>query len=90
MASASDVSVTLNAETPDFVPEKNTNDIAEVITSSSTNQNELTSSNNEIIENEPVSEKDKQSTAILNTETQPECSSSKSNCSLEEKCSSNT
>ena len=89
MASASDVSVTLNAETPDFVPEKNTNDIAEVITSSSTNQNELTSSNNEIIENEPVSEKDKQSTAILNTETQPECSSSKSNCSLEEKCSSN-
>lgn len=89
MASASDVSVTLNAETPDFVPEKSINAITEAIASSSTDLNELASSSDGVTEKEPVIESDKQSTALQNTETQPECSASKSNCSPEEKCNSN-
>lgn len=89
MASASDVPVTLNAETPDFVPEKSLNLITAAIASSSTNLKELSSSNNEISEKEPVIESDKRNTTFQNTETQPECSTTKSNCSHEEKCKSN-
>lgn len=87
MASASDVSVTLNAESPDFVPEKRKNDISKGIASLSIDQNELASNNNnEVTEKETVTERNKQNTVLLNTETQPECSTSKS---LEEKCSTN-
>lgn len=89
MASASDVPVTLNAETPDFVPEKNLNVVTEAIASSSTNLKELASSNDKVIEKVPVTESNKQNTALQNTDSQPECSTSKSSCSFEEKCNSN-
>lgn len=89
MASASDVSVTLNAETPDFVPEKHLKDVIETIGSSSTDLNELASSKNEVTEKEPVTKRDKQNTVLQSTENQPECSTSKSNCSPEEKCNTN-
>lgn len=51
--------------------------------------NEQVSSNDEITGKEPVTEGDKQNTTLQNTENQPECSTAKSNCSPEEKCTSN-
>lgn len=89
MASASDVPVTLNAETPDFVPEKSLNVITETIASSSTDLNELSSSSKEITEKVRAIKSDKQNTTLQSTETQPECSTTKSNYCSEEKCKSN-
>lgn len=92
MASGSDASVVIKTKKPDVVPDndKKVDGIFEAETSSKTDLNELPANKSEIHEKSFVAESGKQTAGVhTKKEAQPECSTSKSNTTSDEKYHSN-